>query len=316
MGTANGIDVSSYQGPQDWTALAKGGLTFVFIKASEGQHTRDAGFVRHVKGALAADFVTGAYHFAWPNQPAATEAANYIGAVRAYAGRGFVHALDLERRTDGSNYSGMSATGIRAYATAWINAVKQAFPGQRVGVYTSASDVAAGHYPANSDFLWYPAYPAGAMTYAQAAGRAKPAPSGRAPVFWQFTSTPIDRSIAYMTPAALRAWAAGTIPTKQEEDDMPTADEIAQAVWTYQIDNPRQEGTQYEDAKALVWWAGADAAQANSMIKAQSAAITALAAAVGSGDDVATIVAAVQEAIKEAVVKVDVSVGDNTPAKG
>ncbi|MFJ9892730.1 GH25 family lysozyme [Streptomyces sp. NPDC091280] len=206
--TSRGIDVSAYQPAQDWKALKADGLTFAFAKASEGQKTHDPKFATHIKGIKAAGLIAGAYHFAWPNQSAATEAENYIAAVKAYAGPGFLHWLDLERYSDGRNYKGLSAAQIKAYATVWIAAVKKAFPGQVVGIYTSASDIAAGHVPSGIP-LWYPAYPWGAATYARAEAATRPKPSGRTVTFWQFTSTPVDRNIAYLSPSALREWAQG-----------------------------------------------------------------------------------------------------------
>ncbi|WRZ90853.1 glycoside hydrolase family 25 protein [Streptomyces sp. NBC_01007] len=221
MATCRGIDLSVYQGAQDWKARRAEGVVFAFAKASEGEHTHDEHFALHIKGVVEAGLVPGAYHFGWPNQNVAAEAANYIAAVRPHAGRGFVHWLDLERRSDGSNYAGVTAAGIHTYATTWIATVQAAFPGQRVGVYTSASDLAAGHAPTAVP-LWYPAYPwSGAATYAQAEAHAKPSPSGRSPLFWQFTSTPLDRSICYLSESALRAWAAGT-----ETDMALTTDDI------------------------------------------------------------------------------------------
>ncbi|MFF4751835.1 GH25 family lysozyme [Streptomyces sp. NPDC001270] len=208
--TSRGLDVSAYQTAQDWAAHKHNGMTFAFAKASEGQTTRDARFATHIKGIKAAGLVPGAYHFAWPNQDAAREAANYIAAVRPHAGKGFLHWLDLERYSDGRNYAGRTAAQIKAYASAWIAAIQKAFPGQRVGIYTSAADIAAGRVPAGVT-LWYPAYPgASTDTYGEAEKHARPAPSGRTVTFWQFTSTPLDRSIAYLSPTALREWAAGT----------------------------------------------------------------------------------------------------------
>ncbi|MFF4118956.1 GH25 family lysozyme [Streptomyces sp. NPDC001714] len=213
--TSRGIDVSAYQSTQNWTKHKADGLTFAFAKASEGQKGRDARFATHIKGIKAAGLIPGAYHFAWPNQSAAVEAANYISAVKAYAGPGFLHWLDLERYSDGRNYNGKTAAQIRAYASAWIAAVQKAFPGQRVGVYTSASDIAAGRVPTGVP-LWYPAYPGASVdTYAEADKHTRPAPSGRAVTFWQFTSTPLDRSICYMSPSALKTWAKGDA----DEDD-------------------------------------------------------------------------------------------------
>jgi GH25 family lysozyme M1 (1,4-beta-N-acetylmuramidase) len=222
---SRGIDVSSYQGRQDWAALARGGLTFAQVKASEGEHTRDDHYRMHMDGVLSVpSLLPQAYHYAWPNQDARAEADNYIGAVQhdADAHPAFVHWLDLERRKDGDNYRGASDAQIRAYAEAWITRVRAAFPHQRVGCYTSGEDIRRGHYPRNSDGLWYPAYPAGAMSYTQAQGRARPAPHGVRCLFWQFTSTPVDRSICYMTPAALRAWAG--VPAPEVPDMTPDQD--------------------------------------------------------------------------------------------
>ncbi|MGW5123317.1 GH25 family lysozyme [Streptomyces sp. NPDC004069] len=207
--TCRGVDVSSYQAAQEWGAHSRDGVVFAFAKASEGQKTHDSKFGTHITGIIKAGLVPGAYHFAWPNQDAAVEAANYISAVKPYAGAGFCHWLDLERYSDGRNYKGRTAAQIKAWCVAWIAAVQKAFPGQRVGIYTSADDIASGHVPADVP-LWYPAYPWGAASYAQAEAAKRPAPSGCTPLFWQFTSQPLDRSICYMSEADLRAWAQGT----------------------------------------------------------------------------------------------------------
>ena len=225
METCRGIDVSSFQDAQDWNARKAEGVVFAFAKATEGQRSKDDRFAAHIRGIKAAGLVPGAYHFGWPNQDVATEAANYIATVRPYAGKGFTHWLDLERYSDGRNYAGRSATQINAWVAKWVDLVSEAFPGQRVGIYTSADDISAGRVPAGLP-LWYPAYKWGytAVSYAKAEAATKPAPSGRAPLFWQFTSTPIDRSICYLSEAGLRAWAAGT--TTEEEDVALTTDDI------------------------------------------------------------------------------------------
>ena len=64
--------------------------------------------------------------------------------------------------------------------------------------------------------------------------------------------------------------------TTPEEDSMPTTKEIAEAVLTYQIDDPRTEGTAYKPLKSVLWWAGADAAQANARIKELEGQVAAL----------------------------------------
>jgi len=305
MATCRGIDVSAYQGAQDWNAWKKQGVVFAFAKASEGQSTHDPRFATHITGIKAAGLVPGGYHFAWPTQSAAKEAANYISAVRPYAGKGFTHWLDLERYSDGRNYSGRTATQIRAYVTTWIGAVQAAFPGQRVGVYTSASDLAAGHVPAGVP-LWYPAYPGARVdTYAEAEAAAQPRPSGWTPLIWQFTSDPdgparIDQSIAYMSAADFRAWAAGTTP-RQQEDDMPLTDADARRVWAYSHgDKP--------DVHQTLATAATQSTAAAAGIRSLTAQVAALTATVGKlaqggGLDAAEIKAAAEAGAQAALDK-------------
>ncbi|MEU9379993.1 GH25 family lysozyme [Streptomyces sp. NPDC048279] len=225
MATSRGMDVSIYQNPQDWGALKAKGLTFAFAKASEGQHSRDARFDTHIGGIIKAGLVPGAYHFGWPTQGVETEAANYIGAVKPYARKGFTHWLDLERYSDGRNYGSRNATQIRTWVAEWLRLVGRAFPGQRIGVYTSADDVAAGHLPAGVP-LWFPRYPWGSADWARAESAAQPVVSGVRPLIWQFTSQPYDRSVAYLSPAALRAWAQGDTT----EEESVTKDDIEKIV--------------------------------------------------------------------------------------
>jgi GH25 family lysozyme M1 (1,4-beta-N-acetylmuramidase) len=219
MATSRGIDVSSFQKTQDWAAHKKNGAVFAWAKASEGEHTHDAKFATHIKGIKAAGLVPGAYHFAWPTQDVAKEAANYNAAVKPYAGPGFVHWLDLERRSDGANYAGRSNAQIHDWAAKWIELVQKAHPGQRVGIYTSGDDIAKGHAPAGVP-LWYPAYPGTRVdTYAEAEHAARPKPSGHTVAIWQFTSNPagsgpnLDLDLCYMSAADLRTWAGGAKPT-------------------------------------------------------------------------------------------------------
>jgi len=110
--------------------------------------------------------------------------------------------------------------------------------------------------------------------------------------------------------ARIIALAKGTT-LPPEEDDMPTADEVAKAVLTYDgvISVPGAPATnptwtlssvQTEILKRI------DKVAANEA--AQTAAITALAQLIGSGVDTGAVVAAVQKAIADAVVKVSVDV--------
>jgi lysozyme len=282
MTTSRGLDVSAYQGIQDWAGLAHSGLTFAFAKASEGQHSRDQRFDTHIAGIIKAGLIPGAYHYGWPTQSPAAESANYIAAVRPYARRGFIHVLDLERRTDGANYAGRSHAQIRAWAVAWITAVAAAFPGQRVGIYTSGDDIASGHLPGNEDFLWYPAYPSGAMSHEQAEQRPQPAPSGKHPLFWQFTSTPVDRSLAYLSPAALRAWANGDTAQPHPEDTMALTDADVEKILSTRMDDPTKPGTGTVTVRGALWAAYGQANRAAALAATAQAQVGALAAAVAA----------------------------------
>ncbi|MFC8491771.1 N-acetylmuramoyl-L-alanine amidase [Streptomyces sp. NPDC057235] len=105
------------------------------------------------------------------------------------------------------------------------------------------------------------------------------------------------------------SWSPGDTTTPPpEEDDMPTAAEVAQAVMAYRIDDPRTAGTQHVPLKDVLWWTGANAAQANAAMTGMVAAIKALAAQVGRDVDTDAVVDAVERAIAEAVVRVDVNV--------
>ena len=76
-----GVDVSSYQGEVDWSALASQGVDFAFIKATEGSLLQDRQFAANWAGAAAAGVRAGAYHFLSYDSPGDTQADNFISAV-------------------------------------------------------------------------------------------------------------------------------------------------------------------------------------------------------------------------------------------
>lgn len=131
---------------------------------------------------------------------------------------------------------------------------------------------------------------------------------------FEFTPQQFRRDVAERLrhPAS---WSPGTTapakpaPTTPQEDDMPSAAEIAAAVMEYKVDDPRTEGTQYVPFKTVAWWTGADAAQANAAVRAQAATIEKLVATVatlaaGVSDlDPAEIVADLKAAIESIEVR-------------
>ncbi|MBQ6042270.1 MAG: glycoside hydrolase family 25 [Oscillospiraceae bacterium] len=80
-----GVDASHYQGQMDWDILAQQGITFAFLKATEGSGTVDDCFADNWKNARAAGLYVGAYHFFSFDSSAVTQAENYCTVVPADA---------------------------------------------------------------------------------------------------------------------------------------------------------------------------------------------------------------------------------------
>lgn len=50
------------------------------------------------------------------------------------------------------------------------------------------------------------------------------------------------------------SWSPGQAPNPSEEDDMPTAKEIAAAVWEHQLPNLNADGSLSDTKKSAFWW--------------------------------------------------------------
>src|SRR5579871_3949386 len=71
----HGIDVSKFQGPIDWNAVANSGVRFAYIKATEGGDHMDERFQANWDGAKSAGIQRGAYHFVYWCRPPMEEMA-------------------------------------------------------------------------------------------------------------------------------------------------------------------------------------------------------------------------------------------------
>ncbi len=71
----HGIDVSRYQGEIDWARVRGAGVSFAYIKATEGADVLDAMFTRNWEAARQAGVPRGAYHFYYFCRSAAEQAA-------------------------------------------------------------------------------------------------------------------------------------------------------------------------------------------------------------------------------------------------
>lgn len=77
----HGVDVARYQGDIDWKKLKSGGISFAFIKATEGRDYIDPTFKEYWNGAKRAGIPRGAYHFYYFCKSARSQAAWFIRNV-------------------------------------------------------------------------------------------------------------------------------------------------------------------------------------------------------------------------------------------
>ncbi len=77
----HGTDVSKYQDKVDWQQVRSSGVSFVFIKATEGGDRVDDRFAEHWAGSRAAGIPRSAYHFYYFCRSAADQARWYIRNV-------------------------------------------------------------------------------------------------------------------------------------------------------------------------------------------------------------------------------------------
>ncbi|WP_245613750.1 glycoside hydrolase family 25 protein [Alkalihalobacterium bogoriense] len=76
-----GVDVSAYQGDIDWDHLQRQGLSFAFIKATEGSSFVDRYFKKNWEYANNTPLRMGAYHFFSYDSGGDTQAENFIKTV-------------------------------------------------------------------------------------------------------------------------------------------------------------------------------------------------------------------------------------------
>ncbi|KIK20796.1 glycoside hydrolase family 25 protein [Pisolithus microcarpus 441] len=94
-----GIDVSDYQPNIDWTTVVDNGISFVYIKATEGTSYISPTFSSQYTGATDAGLIRGGYHFAHPDESDGETQANYFlahGGSWSADGITLPGALDIE----------------------------------------------------------------------------------------------------------------------------------------------------------------------------------------------------------------------------
>jgi lysozyme len=94
-GESYGIDVSHHQGPIGWDRVADNGVSFAYIKATEGGDFTDRRFHENWRGAAGAGLARGAYHFFTLCRSGSEQAQHFLRTVPPSADA-LPPAVDLE----------------------------------------------------------------------------------------------------------------------------------------------------------------------------------------------------------------------------
>ena len=73
-----GMDVSSHDGNVDWPTKASSGMSFAWIKATEGTSYQNPFYASQYNGSQSAGLIRGAYHFALPSNSSGQAQATYF----------------------------------------------------------------------------------------------------------------------------------------------------------------------------------------------------------------------------------------------
>ena len=120
-----GIDVSHHQGRIDWAQVPRDGVSFAYVKATEGSDFKDPRFLENWRGARAAGLLVGAYHFFSFCSPGAAQAEHFLSTLPA-GDEALPPVLDLE--LGGSCRPLPGKDEVRGEVLAWLDVV-----GKRTG---------------------------------------------------------------------------------------------------------------------------------------------------------------------------------------
>ncbi|MFF4831660.1 glycoside hydrolase family 25 protein [Streptomyces sp. NPDC001315] len=179
-----GIDVSAFQS----SSYDTDGLSFVFIKASEGRSYVNPRLSAQTKHGRDAGLVVGFYHFLWPGN--ITAQAEYF-VSKAPEKAGDILAVDWETTSEGTHAS-------NAEKDRFIRKVKELRPNNKVVLYCNRHfwlSMDSTSYA--GDGLWIADYVTAGKPRIKAKWR-----------FHQYTADPRDTNVAdFASKAALREWA-------------------------------------------------------------------------------------------------------------
>jgi len=142
-----GIDVSHHNGSINWSTVAKLGVKFAYLKASQGTRYRDKTFVTNWAGAKANGVARGAYHFLSAGVPGKDQAQSFLAILKASGGldaSDLVPVVDVEWDMETVNgvkvdrWAKYSAAEIVKVVQEWMQEVTRV-TGRHPIIYTAAS---------------------------------------------------------------------------------------------------------------------------------------------------------------------------------
>lgn len=132
----HGIDVSKFQGDIDWRTVRRRGISFAFIKATEGGDHLDNMFHTNWANAGRAGVKRGAYHFYYFCRPAYQQAQWYIRNVPKTRGA-LPPVLDMEWNHQSRTCRHKpNAQTVRSEMKVFLDIVSRHY-GQRPVIYTT-----------------------------------------------------------------------------------------------------------------------------------------------------------------------------------
>ena len=93
----SGIDISHHQGNIDWKEVKKSGISFVFVKATEGKDYLDSMFTTYWSQLEDENMIRGAYHFYSSDDDPVEQAKWFVGSVQKF-NNALPPVVDIERK--------------------------------------------------------------------------------------------------------------------------------------------------------------------------------------------------------------------------
>ncbi|KZS96370.1 glycoside hydrolase family 25 protein [Sistotremastrum niveocremeum HHB9708] len=122
-----GIDVSSNQGPVNWSKVKSNGISFAYVKATEGTSYTNPDFAQQYVGAYDQKIIRGAYHFARPGSSSGAAQAKYFtdhGGKWSADGLTLPGAVDLEAGCSGLSHAAM-VSWIKSFSDEYHSITKR-----------------------------------------------------------------------------------------------------------------------------------------------------------------------------------------------